>query len=310
MEQGQAAAPVKTAAFQEPPTANEFVENELHRRLEQIEGIYAGHALSLNGPLIDGVDDFLRGSVERRRAGTPKTDRLVIVLTTEGGYIETVQRMVDTVRRHYRFVDFIIPNQAFSAGTIMALSGDSIHMDYYSRLGPIDPQIESQPGRRVSALGYLERYNALLKRAQNPKIAISPAEVNLLISGFDQGELYHYEQARELSIALLEKWLVSYKFKNWTVTETRKMPVTETMKRKRASTIGKQLNETKRWHSHGHGISMEVLRRDLNLLIDDFEQDPPRCAAIRGYYTLLSDYMLKRGANGTVHIVGDYRSFM
>jgi hypothetical protein len=81
------------------------------------------------------------------------------------------------------------------------------------------------------------------------------------------------------------------------------------MKKARAKKIGKDLNNTKKWHSHGHGISMEVLRRDLNIRIDDFENDINKSRAIRGYHTLLSDYMIKRGVNGTIHIDGDYRSF-
>lgn len=296
---------------QPPPTANEFVEHELHGRLATIESLFSAHALSLNGPLIDGVDDILRTAVERRsRSGTNKR-KLVIVLTTGGGFIETVQRMVDTVRKHYKLVDFVVPNQAFSAGTIFAMSGDAIHMDYYSRLGPIDPQVETQMGRRISALGYLERYDALLKRAQDPKAQISPAEISLLVNAFDQGELYHYEQARELSIALLEEWLVKYKsFKNWTKTETHGVRVTKQMKKLRAQAIGKQLNDTQKWHSHGYGISMEVLRRDINLRIDDFGASTERSQAIRGYHDLLSDYMVKVRANGTIHIVNDYRSFM
>jgi hypothetical protein len=55
---------------------------------------------------------------------------------------------------------------------------------------------------------------------------------------------------------------------------------------------------------------MDVLRRNLGLRIDDFEEVPARSLAIRGYYNLLSDYMMKRGAMGTIHIVGDYRSFL
>ena len=61
--------------------------------------------------------------------------------------MDVVQRVVDTLRRHYNLVDFIIPNYAYSAGTVLAMSGDAIHMDYYSRLGPIDPQIETERGR-------------------------------------------------------------------------------------------------------------------------------------------------------------------
>jgi hypothetical protein len=291
-----------------PVTANEFIERELDTRLTAIEAAFNGHALGFSGPLWDGVDDLLRKTTERRvKKGAPNP-RLVIILTTEGGYIETVQRMVDTVRRHYQIVDFVVPNYAYSAGTVFAMAGDSIWMDYYSRLGPIDPQIETHPGRSVSALGHLERYNALIKRAESGDI--TTAEVQLLIDGFDQAELYNYEQAVELSISLLEKWLVKYKFKNWNETETRKAPVTEQMKIDRASEVGRQLNDTKKWHSHGYGISMEVVRRDLRIKIDDYEQYADKCLAIREYHDLLIDYMGRRGSKGVIHILGDYRSFM
>jgi hypothetical protein len=40
---------------------------------------------------------------------------------------------------------------------------------------------------------------------------------------------------------------------------------------------------------------MEVLRRDLNLKIDDFDENPELGAKIKGYYNLSEDYMMKRG---------------
>jgi hypothetical protein len=292
----------------EPVTANEFVEQELHRGLRAIEGAFSCHALSLSGPLYPGVDDILRGVIEKRCVQESTSNTLVVVLTTPGGMLEPVQRMVATIRRHYQIVDFVIPNYAYSAGTIFALSGDAIHMDYYSRLGPIDPQIKSSRGRTVSALGHLEKYNELIKKAQGGKI--SAAEVQLLIDGFDQAELYNIEQARELSIAALEEWLVEYKFKNWKVTETRRQPVTMEMKKKRATLIGRQLNNTKKWHSHGYGISMEVLQRDLKLVIDDFGKDASTSHLVRSYHDLLSDYMVKRDTQGVVHICDQYRPFM
>lgn len=55
---------------------------------------------------------------------------------------------------------------------------------------------------------------------------------------------------------------------------------------------------------------MDVLRRDLKLLIDDYGKDQLLSDKIRGYYDLLSDYMAKRQSEGVVHIPGDYRSFM
>lgn len=305
---------MSTTSNQKPATANAFVEQELHRGLREIEAAFSCHALSLTGPLLQGVDDILRKIVEKRCIRDTASDKLVVLLTTPGGFLEPVQRMVSTIRRHYRVVDFVIPNYAYSAGTIFALSGDAIHMDYYSRLGPIDPQIKSTRGRTassrrtVSALGHLEKYNELIRKAQ--KGTISAAEVQLLIDGFDQAELYNIEQARDLSIAALEEWLVEYKFKNWTITATRQTPVTLEMKKKRASQIGKQLNDTKRWHSHGYGISMDVLQKELKLLIDDFGKNPVLSAPISSYHDLLSDYMTKRDTEGVVHICDEYRPYM
>jgi len=134
-------------------TANEFIEQQLDLRLEQIEKEFGAHALAFSGPIIGGVDNILRGAIEKRcKQGTP-SHKLIVVLTTEGGYIEVVQRMVDTLRHHYAVVEFVVPNYAYSAGTVFVMSGDAIHMDYYSRLGPIDPQIETARGNSVSALG-------------------------------------------------------------------------------------------------------------------------------------------------------------
>jgi membrane-bound ClpP family serine protease len=109
-----------------PVTANEFVEQELHRGLEAIETVFSCHALSINGPLFPGVDDILRSVIEKKCVRSSTSSKLVILLTTPGGMLEPVQRMVATIRRHYQIVDFLIPNYAYSAGTIFALSGDSI----------------------------------------------------------------------------------------------------------------------------------------------------------------------------------------
>jgi len=295
-----------------PGNANDFIEQQLDARITDIETAFGSDAVSFNGPILFGVDDLLRNVIEkkcRQKQDIPQKDRrLVVILTTYGGYIEVVQRIVDTFRAHYPVVEFVVPNYAYSAGTVLVMSGDAIHMDYYGRLGPIDPQIETQQaGRMVPALGYLEQYSRLIKKAQDGDI--TAAEVQLLINGFDQAELYQYEHQRELSIALLKEWLTKYKFKSWQVTRTRKKKVTVQMKKSRAAQIAKKLNDTEKWHSHGYGISKDVLERDLNLIIDDFGENSVRCGKIRAYYDLLSDYMVKRGAKGVIHIAGEYRPF-
>lgn len=296
-----------TPTVASPRSANEFIEQQLDERILRIENEFNADALCFNGPLLLGVDDFLRNIVETKHTQAPLRDNLVVLITTEGGYIEPVQRAVDLLRRHYSPIDFIIPNYAYSAGTIFALSGDAIHMDYYSRLGPIDPQTENQNKRMVPALGYLEKYDELMEKAENETINI--AEIQILLK-FDQAELHKYEQERELSITLLKDWIAKYKFKNWEKTNTRGIDVTNEMRVERAQFIAEELNKTKKWHTHGYGISKDVLTNELKLLIDDFGTNPARSKLIRDYHDLMADYMIRRNAIGVVHIADDYRPFM
>lgn len=191
-----------------------------------------------------------------------------------------------------------------SAGTILVMSGDSIYMDYFSILGPVDPQVERPGGQLMPALGYLIQYERLVEKSRKGKL--TTAELNYLIERFDPVELYAYEQARELSKTLLNEWLVKYKFKNWTKTETHHKRVTGAMKKRRASEIASKLNETEYWHSHGRGISMEVLRRDLNLKIDDFGADSNLSEMVRSYHKLLTDYMMRRAHRAIIHVDTKY----
>jgi ClpP class serine protease len=250
-----------------PITINpgQAVQQELDRALNKIERHLEGDRISFVGEILFGIDNFIRAVVESIPA---KRKKLVVILETPGGYAEVVQRINSVFRKHYERVDFIMPNFAMSTGTILVMSGDNIYMDDYAVLGPIDPQVESKSGQTVPALGYLERYEQLI--AKSAAGTLTTAELNILVDGFDQAELYRYDQAKRLAITLLKEWLVKYKFKNWSVTEGRKLPVDDVMKEGRAEDIASALLQTDKWHSHGRGIPMNVLRDDVKIRIDDF----------------------------------------
>jgi membrane-bound ClpP family serine protease len=290
-----------------PMNANLFIEQQLHRQAKDLERMLNSDLLTLVGEIEGNVDDIVRDMVEIKHRQPPARDKLTMFVTTTGGYIDIVKRIVETLRHFYRLVDFVIPNYAFSAGTVLVMSGDVIYMDYYSRLGPIDPQVQNSSGRMVPALGYLKQYERLVEKANNGSITIP--EIQLMINGFDQAELYQYDQARQLSISLLEEWLVKYKFKNWATTRTRNLTVTPEMKKGRAIEVATRLNDTDRWHTHGYGISMEVLSKDLNLIINDFGQNIKLSNKIKEYSRLLEDYMQKVGHGGIIHIAGEYSSY-
>lgn len=289
-----------------PQSANAFIEQQLDTLLGELSSELRTPVIALCGPLVDGVDDVLRNAAEDVKSSSGSAG-LSLVLTTNGGYIEVVKRMVETLRHHFGELNIVVPNYSFSAGTVFALAGDEIFMDYYSRLGPIDPQVQTAGGNMVPALGYLVKWDRLCEKAAAGTLTL--AEIQLMIDGFDQAELYKYEQARELSVSLLKEWLVKYKFKNWSVTESKGTPVTDAMKESRAEEIARLLNDPDRWHTHGHGISMEVLRKDLKLKIEDFGGVPKLSEAIRSYHNLLMDYMAKLGQSGVVHTPGSYIPF-
>ena len=172
-------------------------------------------------------------------------------------------------------------------------------MSYYSYLGPIDPQVRTKEGKWVPALGYVAQYQRLQKKDKAGKL--TPAELVLMVDGFDQAELYKYEKLAALSFKLLGEWLVKYKFKDWKETRDRKREVTPAMRKTRATQIAKALNNINRWNTHSSGISREILWDELRLFIDDLDAMPDEGKSVQNYHDLLADFMGRVGDAGVVH---------
>jgi len=286
--------------------ANTLVECQLHKVIGDLEERLKADVLAYSGRIAYGSDHIIRNAIEWRKTLKPTKAALAFFLGTEGGYLEVAQRIASTLRHHYRRVHFYVPDAAMSAGTVLVMSGDSIHMDYYSVLGPIDPQLPKPDGSGYRpAVGYLKKFAELMEKAQNGDL--NTAEMAYLCSKFDPAELYDYEHSIKHSVFLLEQWLAKYKFRNWKNTRTRRRKVTMRMKRERAAEIAEKLNNADVWHSHGHGISMEVLRRRLKLEIEDYGTDAELSGLIRNYWSLLIDFMRKLGTRGVIHVKGQYK---
>ena len=280
-----------------------FVERQLDILAGAIEKKLDADVMAIVGPIYPPLDDAVRQAIESRKqqqAPAQQRKKLAIVLETGGGIIEVVERMVTAIRHHYDEVTVIVPDQAMSAGTVLALSGDRIMMNYFSCLGPIDPQLR-RDGKFIPALSYLVQFERLKARSLSGDL--TTAEM-VLLQQLDLAELHSFEQARELSNSLLKEWLAKYKFKNWTTTETRKIAVTPAMREQRALEVAEGLMDHEKWHSHGRPIPMEVLRRDLNLTIEDFGDDPELSKNILDYHRFLADYMGKINIEIVVHTDG------
>ena len=280
------------------PAVDDSIKNLLTDRLVLLEEHFQSDFLVYYGPIVDGNENVFLKIVEDIANDANKKDKIYVMLTTTGGSAIAVERYVNILRHHYNEVNFIIPDCAYSAGTIFCMSGDNILMDYFSVLGPIDPQVQNKDGKWVAALGYLDKVNELIEKArsQDQDNKLTQAEF-LILKDIDLAELRGYEQAKNLTIELLKKWLVKYKFKNWIEHKTNPAllgtKVTLAQKEERAKKIADKLSDSNLWKSHGRPINIETLE-SVRLIIEDYSKKDYR-KLIRQHYDLFFDFVTKNG---------------
>lgn len=283
------------------PSVDKTIHELLNKFLSRLEDHFESDLFSYFGPMVDGQENTILKLLEEVSAEN-KSKRLTIFLTSTGGSALAVERFVNIIRSLYDEIYFVVPDYAYSAGTIFCMSGDKIFMDYFSVLGPIDPQVQNKDGKWVPALGYLDKINELIEKAQNN--TLTNAEF-LILKDFDLAELRGYEQARELTFSLLKKWLVKYKFKNWKNHRTNKeklgKKVTMSEKKERAQEIAKKLSDNNLWKSHSRPINIETLKSELRLEIEDYSNETELREDIRSYYDLLSDYVKRTQSAIFIH---------
>jgi hypothetical protein len=265
----------------------------LSEKLSDLEAYTNADFLVYYGPIVDGNERIMRSLVEDVVTDNKK-ETLYIILTTGGGSATAVERYVNIIRYYYPGeVNFIIPDYAYSAGTIFAMSGDNIYMDYFSVLGPIDPQVQNKEGNLVAALGYLDKVNELLEKARTGRL--TDAEF-VILKDMDLAELRGYEQAKELTIDLLKRWLVKYKFKNWHTHQTsptvKGNPVSLPEKEERAKEIADALSDNGKWKSHSRPINIEELKA-LRLKVEDLQsaENEDLRNLVRSYCDVMFDYV-------------------
>lgn len=281
-----------------PVDLDTTILNHISDKAKSLESALESDVIYYHGQIHPAYYQPFRNFIEAVKAKSQRSEEtLSIVLRTPGGSAETADRFVTVVRRHYKTVNFVVPDAAMSAGTIFCMSGDRIYMDYSSSLGPIDPQVMVPDGSGyIPALGYLDKVKEITDKGQ-----LAPADV-VFLNGLDLAKLALYEQARDLSIDLLKKWLVQYKFKNWTRHRTHNsgQVVTNDEKVARAAQIAEDLSNHKKWFSHGRALDVSKLK-ELRLEIDDYSDNENLKESIRGYNDLLSAYTDRMGRQFYLH---------
>jgi len=280
---------------------DKHVRDTLRQRIEPLEQHFEADCIFYFGHIYPSLERYFREFIEDLKSDDRAREKLVIFLNSPGGSAETVEKLVEIIRHHYSDISFVVPDQAMSAGTIFCMAGDRIYMDYSSSLGPIDPQVFN--GKEwVPALGYLDQVERLIEKSRNNQL--TEAEL-MILQNQDLALLSQFEQAKNLTITLLKRWLVEYKFKDWshhqTSQEKKGQPVTKEEKKQRAQEIAQTLSDHRIWHSHGRLISAKTLTDFLRLKIEDYSGNKELQNKIRCYNDFLTEYIRRHGHTTFFH---------
>ena len=149
---------------------------------------------------IDGFTDLVQSV-------NGKSDSVDVLLHSPGGQPDATERIVHILRNKFKEVHFIVPHSAYSAATMLALSGDSITLHPSATLGPIDPQINGTPARSIKR-GF-DKVKEIIK-TEGPEAL--PAYIPL-IEKYTLDLLEICEDSEKLSKELVSNWITDFMLK-------------------------------------------------------------------------------------------------
>lgn len=173
-----------------------------------LDGVPPGVPNQIDLPDVDGFTDLINS------VGNDCSS-IDVLLHSPGGRPDATERIVGILRNKFQEVNFLIPHSAYSAATMLALSGNNIVMHPSATLGPIDPQVAvpTKDGliRFVPAKSILNGFSnakAMIKK-EGPETL--PAYIPLI----EKYSLDLFELCRDsekLSKELVSSWLKKYMF--------------------------------------------------------------------------------------------------
>lgn len=150
---------------------------------------------------VDGFTDMIN-SVKK------DVEEVDILIHSPGGRADATERIVLILRNKFKKINFLIPHSAYSAATMLALSGNSIVLHPTAILGPIDPQIAGIPARSIK-----RGFEKIKEKIANEGPETLPAYIPL-IEKYTIDLLELCEDSEKLSKKLVHDWLKEYMFEN------------------------------------------------------------------------------------------------
>lgn len=169
-----------------------------------------------------------------------------LLVNSPGGEINATEKLVTMLRQRYDYIRVIVPNQAKSGATMIALASDQIVMGYLSELGPIDSiiAVPNPDGtvRSIPAQSILDSVDLMTQTIADAKKNGRPIEQFVAMAFRIDPSLWDMAiKAQALSAQFAEKWLTKHMCKGDTSL---------------AKQITAKFMDVKRFLSHGRVIGV------------------------------------------------------
>jgi hypothetical protein len=193
-------------------------------------------------------------------AAGKKTRELDLFVHSPGGDGDAAEQICEYLRTQYDHIRVIVPLQAMSAATMMALSADEVIMGAHSQLGPIDPQLTIQTPegpRQASAQAIKDQFK--LAQAQCADPVALPAWLPILRT-FAPGLLAACDHAAKRGEEIVSKAMAKYMLRD------------NAEASRKAAEAASWFGDAETLLSHGRPVRREEAR-EHGIVVSDLEDD-------------------------------------
>ena len=245
------------------------VLKELEGELKATVVAYIGNT---NHPLSSIMPQDIDALMDLVNIASRKGKKLYLILESLGGDGNVAEKLINVFRTTFSEGFYvIIPNNAKSAATMLALGSDKIIMGINSELGPIDPQIQVQlPSGQVqyvpakSITGTLEKVKKEVEGNEKLASVYYP-----ILQQIRPEQLKFCEDAIKFATAFAERWLEKGCMKGRT-------------KKDIAIAVG-ELTTGDRFNMHGSVINFEEAQR-MRMNVDMWKIEENKWKLVWQYY--------------------------
>lgn len=234
-----------------------------------------------------------------------QNDCLYLVIHTNGGDVYSAVRIMRILQGKFKKIKVIVPDFAYSSGTVMSLGCDEIHMAVDATLGPLDKPIEHPgDGSEISSLDVTEVLSNLISICSSAGTSMYKnfrrMDSSIRLSKQDSARIA-FDTASKAILPIVEKidpfnLQKGFRIKRIGLNYAIDMLFSRMMKgniRQAVDTASKLVDN---FPSHGYGIFRDEARYHLNLTVHNLEdltewQDiEPKFEELKRGYSTFIDY--------------------